>query len=165
MQTAAAAIPTAPPLTLSDRIMAARAVLPSHALAGAPSRRWVAAVCQAEVDHADRDFWRVVHGMGVSLMFDRYGDPMCAARHRFDHEEKAGRALNMLSHLQSEESIIRDRLPGGFHASCRRSDRPWLLKMLAIRRRTRAKLVKASADYMQAREAVDKGNTGKREAA
>jgi hypothetical protein len=85
-------------------IKAARTALPSHTLTGVPLRRFVSAVCSAEVEHARNDFWSIVHRMGAVGLFDRYRDPDCDAQFRLSHEVRAAAALNWLSHLQTHDS-------------------------------------------------------------
>lgn len=85
-------------------IAAARTALPSHTLAGVPLRRFVSAVCTAEVEHARADFWHIVHRLGAVGLFDRHRDPDCEAQFRLPHEVRAAAALNWLSHLQTHDS-------------------------------------------------------------
>ncbi len=92
------------PATADDLIRRERRPLPPHDLDGVNYRRWAAAVCQAEVDHADADFWRVVHRHKYAITIDRFREPDAAAAYRVAHEAHAGAALNWLSHLQTHDS-------------------------------------------------------------
>lgn len=102
------------PRDYRDAIWAGRKALPSHELTGVSVRRFVASACQAEVDHAQRDFWQVVDGINARGLF--YREPDAATGFRFAHEAKAGAALVWLSHVQSHDndrhgpSLVRDRL-------------------------------------------------------
>jgi len=84
-----------------DLIKAARTALPSHELAGVPIRRFVSAVCTAEVEHARRDFALIVSRLNAGALF--YDDSDAHARYRLPHEVHAGAALVWLSHLQAHD--------------------------------------------------------------
>ena len=102
------------PRDYRDAIRAGRKPLPSHELRDVPVRRFVASVCQAEVNHAYNDFWQVVGGINARGLF--YGETSADAGFRFPHEARAGEALVWLSHLQGHDndrhgpSLVRDFL-------------------------------------------------------
>lgn len=87
-----------------------RRPLPSHDLDGENCRRWAAAVCGAELDHANADFWRLAWRYDVAPFVDRYQDPSPHARYWLPHERQAGVVLNALGHLQAAERSIRDTI-------------------------------------------------------
>ena len=95
-----------PGTSTSDLIRRARRpLLPSRGPAGGNWRAWAVAVCQAEVDHARADFWRVVHALRLARLFDR--DDGWGGHERpflLAHEAHAHAALGWLSHLQAHES-------------------------------------------------------------
>ena len=102
------------PRDYRDAIRAGRKPLLSHELRDVPLRRFVASVCQAEVNHAANDFWQVVDGINARGLF--YGETEADAGFRFPHEARAGEALMWLSHLQGHDndrhgpSLVRDFL-------------------------------------------------------
>jgi len=102
-----------PPDSVHAAIRRERRPLPADELDGAPYRRWAAAVCAAETQHAADDFWAAAYRLGLAGRFDR-DDPSTAlgaggfggheAPFRFAHETHAFAALSWLSHLQAHES-------------------------------------------------------------
>src|SRR4051812_29927180 len=79
------------PRDYRDAIRAGRKPLPTHELHNVPLRRFVASACQAEVNHAQNDFWQVVDGINARGLF--YGEIGPDAGFRFPHEARAGEAL------------------------------------------------------------------------
>lgn len=133
-------------------IKAARTALPSHTLTGVPLRRFVSAVCTAEVEHARNDFWHIVHRISAAARFDRFRDPDCDAQFRLSHEVRAAAALNWLSHLQTHDS---DRHgPWARWQSMSYSDRcAWVRR----RRYLLGGLIRAFHGYTAARGAYEGG--------
>ena len=97
--------PRDPETSTSDLIRRARRPLERRAPARGNFRAWAVATCQAEVDHARADFWRVVQALGLVRLFDR--DDGWGGHERpflLAHEAHAHAALGWLSHLQAHES-------------------------------------------------------------
>lgn len=116
-----------PTLSQTQLIKRERRPLPSHQIKGGNFRRWAAAVCQAEVDHRERDYLRVERLLGLNS--DRYDFPNDVSRGQFRHEAHAGAALHWLSHLQTHESERRtawDCLPWRLWSAERRAE--WIAK-------------------------------------
>jgi hypothetical protein len=133
--------------SLADRIMARRTILPSHELERVPVRRFVSAVCTAEVEHANREFQRITADLHASAVF--YDDPGAEARFRLPHEARAGEALVWLSHLQAHD---RDRRgPWASWNTMRHHER---VRWLATRRKLLHGLIRAAAAYTAARAAL-----------
>ena len=86
------------------------------------SRPRALALCRAEVEHGEREFWRLAHTMGVAHAFDRWLVPTCHLGAALPNERKAGEVLNWLSHLQAEERLIANAIAAGMM----RTDRPYL---------------------------------------
>lgn len=135
--------------SIHDAIRRERRPLPPHDLVGINLRRWAAAVCHAEVKHADGDFWRVVHSLGLAGMFDRHDDPDASARYRLPHEVHAGAALVWLSHLQTHDS---DR--HGPWARWERWNRQQRVAWLRRRRYLLHGFLKLARTYQQARREI-----------
>lgn len=95
-------MPTRLHLSAAEMIQRERQPLPSHALQGGNFRKWVVAVCTAEVKHRAADFARCERLTGLS--FDRCDEPNCEQMGEFAHETHAGATLLWLSHLQTHES-------------------------------------------------------------
>jgi hypothetical protein len=70
------------PRDYRDAIRAGRKSLPSHDLTNVPVRRFVASVCQAEVNHAQNDFWQVVDGINARGCSTARRAPMPASASR-----------------------------------------------------------------------------------
>ncbi len=141
------------PRDYRDAIRAGRKPLPSHEVTDVPVRRFVASVCQAEVNHAVDDFWQVVDGINARGLF--YGEAGADAEFRFPHEARAGEALMWLSHLQGHDnnrhgpSIVRD-----FLERWNRWDRARKAEWLQRRRYLVHGLIRAAAAYRAARAAL-----------
>jgi hypothetical protein len=138
------------PRDYRDAIRAGRKPLPSHDLQDVPLRRFVASACQAEVDHAHRDFRQVVAALNFGGFF--YDDPDAHAAFRFSHEAKAGAALMWLAALQSHDndrhgaSIVRDYLER-WNRWSRADKAEWLQRHRTLLRG----LIKAANAYRAAR--------------
>lgn len=148
----AASIAVPPAGGINAVIRAARTALPSHTLAGVPLRRYVSAVCTAEVEHARDDFWHIVHRINAVGLFDRWRDPDCDSPFRLSHEVRAAAALNWLSHLQTHDS--------NRHGPWERWSRWTRDERIAWLRRRRyllGGLIRAFRAYTAARAAYDGG--------
>lgn len=97
--------PHHPKTSPSDLIRGKRRPLPPPEPNGGTWRAWAAAACQAEVEHARNDFWRIVHELGLAGLHDR-NDGYGGHERPFllTHETHAQAALSWLSHLQAHES-------------------------------------------------------------
>jgi hypothetical protein len=141
------------PRDYRDAIRAGRKPLPSHELTDVPVRKFVASVCQAEINHAVDDFWQVVDGINARGLF--YGETGADAGFRFPHEARAGEALVWLSHLQAHDndrhgpSLIRD-----FLERWNRWDRARKAEWLQRRRYLVHGLIRAAAAYRAARASL-----------
>lgn len=133
---------------IADLIRRARQPLPSHALTGGNFRRYIAAVCQAEVAHREADFVRAANRVGFS--YDRYLDPACVEIGQFAHECHAGAALNWLAHLQTHESM-RERTFRGYREWSIGEKRQWLGR----RRHLWSGFLRQVRRYRAARAAID----------
>lgn len=89
-------------LSQTQLIERERRPLPSHEIQGGNFRQWAVAVCQAEVNHRERDYERVEALLGIQT--DRWDFPNDPARGQFPHEAHAGAALLWMSHLQAHET-------------------------------------------------------------
>jgi hypothetical protein len=141
------------PRDYRDAIRAGRKLLPSHELTDVPVRKFVASVCQAEINHAVDDFWQVVDGINARGLF--YGETGADAAFRFSHEARAGEALVWLSHLQGHDndrhgpSLVRD-----FLERWNRWDRTRRAEWLQRRRYLVHGLIRAAAGYRAARASL-----------
>ena len=134
---------------IADLIRRERRPLPSHELTGVNFRRYIAAVCQAEVQHREADFIRAANRIGWS--YDRYLDPACIETGEFAHECHAGAALNWLSHLQTLESM-RERTFRGFREWSAAEKRQWLER----RRYLWSGVLRQWRRYREARAEIDR---------
>ncbi len=114
-------------------------------------RKWALASCEAELEHARAEFWRLAHEIELAGAFDRYLDPDCHAGAMLDHERAAARVLNHLSHLQTEEWLIGESLAQGLM----RTDRPYMRALFARRCTLARGFRQAVAGYRAARAAID----------
>lgn len=80
------------------------------------------AICSAEIEHGEREFWRLAHETEVAHTFDRWLVPTCHLGAALPHERKAGEVLNWLSHLQADERLIVQSIAAGLLGT----DRPYL---------------------------------------
>lgn len=96
--------PSSVALSPAERIERERLPLPSHDLVGVNFRAWALAVCKAEVEHRNRDFWRCAYALGISDCFDKFMWGNCEETSQFKHEAYAGFALSTLTSLQVHDS-------------------------------------------------------------
>lgn len=137
----------------ADLIRRRRRALPARSPPGDGWRAWAANVCQAEMEHARGDFWRIVHALGLAGLHDR-DDGLGAPERAFllAHEAHAGAALCWLAHLQAHES---DRRGPWAALRWERWDAGRRRRWLERRRHLWAGFVEQMRRYANARAAID----------
>src|SRR5262249_51833115 len=90
---------------LEDAIRRERRPLPTFPPATAKWRDWLATILNAEVKHANEDFWRSAHLLGAGLLFDSNRRSEEALPFRFPHEVRAAEARDALASLNLHEGI------------------------------------------------------------
>ncbi len=110
------------------------------------------AVCQAETEHARREFWQLARQLKVSGAFDRYLEPACHEPASLAHERKAGQVLNWLSHLSVEETEIAKSIGMGML----RRDRDYLRALFRRRLSLKQGFRKSFDEYRALRAALDR---------